>query len=78
MDEWNKEIEKYWRDRFADEVESCLMTLDDDLITKWFNNNNRSPTSGKKLNLFVLYKNNDMRSRCIEWKELHTIKEVLK
>ena len=38
MDEWNKEIEKYWRDKFADEVESCLMNLDDDLITTWFNN----------------------------------------
>ena len=38
MDEWKKEIEKYWRDKFADEVESCLMNLDDDLITTWFNN----------------------------------------
>ena len=53
-------------------------TYEREAITKWFNNNNRSPTSGKILNLFVLYKNNDMRSRCIEWKELHTIKEVLK
>lgn len=53
-------------------------TYEREAITKWFNNNNRSPTSGKVLNLFVLYTNNDMRSRCIEWKELHTIKEVLK
>jgi hypothetical protein len=49
-------------------------TYEREAITKWFNNNNRSPTTGKVLNLFVLYSNNDMRSRCIEWKELHTIK----
>lgn len=49
-------------------------TYEREAITKWFNNNNRSPTSGKVLNLFILYTNNDMRSRCIEWKELHTIK----
>lgn len=37
MDEINREIEKWWRDRFADEIESCLMHLDNDEPTDWFN-----------------------------------------
>ncbi len=37
MDEWNREIEKYWRDKFADEIESCFMNLDNDEPTTWFN-----------------------------------------
>lgn len=37
MDEWNREIEKYWRDKFADEIESCLMGLENDEPTDWFN-----------------------------------------
>jgi hypothetical protein len=49
-------------------------TYEREAITKWFVSNNRSPTTGKLLNLFILYPNNDMRSRCLEWKELHTIK----
>ena len=31
------EIEKYWRDKFAEEVESSIMNLKDDPTTKWFN-----------------------------------------
>jgi hypothetical protein len=49
-------------------------TYERESIIKWFKNNNRSPTTGKVLKLFELYPNNDMRSRCIEWKELHIIK----
>lgn len=37
MDEWNREIEKYWRDKFADEIMESLMGLEDDEITVWFN-----------------------------------------
>ena len=37
MDQWNREIEKYWRDKFAEEVESSIMNLEDDPTTKWFN-----------------------------------------
>lgn len=37
MDEWNREIEKYWRDKFADEIEECLIGLEDDEVTLWFN-----------------------------------------
>ena len=37
MDEWNREIEKYWRDKFADEIMECLIGLDDDESTMWFN-----------------------------------------
>jgi hypothetical protein len=37
MDDINLEIEKFWRDRFADEVESCYMGLEEDEPTKWFN-----------------------------------------
>lgn len=37
MDEWNREIEKYWRDKFADEIMECLMGLEDDEPTLWFN-----------------------------------------
>jgi hypothetical protein len=37
VDELNREIEKYWRDKFADEIESCLMGLEDDEATDWFN-----------------------------------------
>lgn len=38
MDEINREIEKYWRDKFADEILDCLMGLENDDPTKWFNN----------------------------------------
>jgi hypothetical protein len=38
MDEINFEIEKFWRNRFADEIETCYMGLEDDEATKWFNN----------------------------------------
>ena len=37
MDEFNREIEKFWRDRFADEIETQIMSLEDDEPTKWFN-----------------------------------------
>jgi hypothetical protein len=37
MDNISFEIEKFWRNRFADEIESCYMGLEDDEITKWFN-----------------------------------------
>lgn len=37
MDELNREIEKYWRDKFAEEIESCLMSLSNDDATDWFN-----------------------------------------
>jgi hypothetical protein len=37
MDEWNREIEKYWREKFADEILDCLMGLEEDEPTKWFN-----------------------------------------
>lgn len=37
MDEWNREIEKYWREKFANEIESCLMNLEGDSTTEWFN-----------------------------------------
>ena len=37
MEDFNLEIEKFWRERFADEVESCMFYLEDDEPTKWFN-----------------------------------------
>lgn len=38
MDEFNREIEKFWRDKFAEEVESFLMSeINNDEETKWFN-----------------------------------------
>jgi hypothetical protein len=39
MDEFNREIEKWWRNKFSDEIENSLMTgLDGvDEATKWFN-----------------------------------------
>lgn len=39
MDEWNKEIEKFWRDKFADEIENSLAHLVEgfDTETEWFN-----------------------------------------
>jgi hypothetical protein len=37
MDEFNREIEKFWRDKFADEIEEHIMGLEDDEATKWFN-----------------------------------------
>ncbi len=52
-------------------------TYEREAIQKWFNNNKRSPTTGKILNSLVLYPNHDMRSRCIEWKEIHSIKSEL-
>lgn len=36
-DSWNLEIEKYWRDLFAEEIENGIMSLQDDETTKWFN-----------------------------------------
>ena len=33
----NHEIEKYWRNKFADELEECIMTHQDDDQSKWFN-----------------------------------------
>ena len=38
-------------------------------ITKWFNGSNKSPMTGQVLDTLKLYSNNEMRSRCIEWKE---------
>ena len=40
-------------------------------ITKWFNSSNKSPMTGQVLETLKLYSNNEMRSRCIEWKEKH-------
>jgi len=40
-------------------------------ITKWFNSSNKSPMTGQVLDTLKLYSNNEMRSRCIEWKEKH-------
>ena len=40
-------------------------------ITKWFYTSNKSPTTGQILDTLKLYSNNEMRSRCIEWKEKH-------
>lgn len=37
VDDISFEIEKFWRDRFADEIETCYMGLEDDEPTKWFN-----------------------------------------
>lgn len=37
MDDISLEIEKFWRERFAEEIESCYMGLEDDEKTKWFN-----------------------------------------
>jgi hypothetical protein len=37
-------------------------------ITKWFNGSNKSPITGQVLETLKLYSNNEMRSRCIEWK----------
>ena len=33
----NHEIEKYWREKFADELEDCIMTRQDDDQSRWFN-----------------------------------------
>ena len=30
MDEWNVEIEKYWRDKFSEEIQSSIMHLEGD------------------------------------------------
>jgi hypothetical protein len=38
-------------------------------ITKWFNSSNKSPMTGQVLETLKLYSNNEMKSRCIEWKE---------
>jgi hypothetical protein len=38
VDQWNQEIEKYWRDKFSSEIEESIMTFQDDPVTKWFNN----------------------------------------
>jgi hypothetical protein len=40
-------------------------------ITKWFNGSNKSPMTGQVLDTLKLYSNNEMKSRCIEWKEKH-------
>jgi len=40
-------------------------------ITKWFNGSNKSPMTGQVLETLKLYSNNEMKSRCIEWKEKH-------
>jgi hypothetical protein len=40
-------------------------------IIKWFNSSNKSPMTGQVLDTLKLYSNNEMRSRCIEWKEKH-------
>ena len=37
MDEWNVEIEKYWRDKFSEEIQSSIMHLEGDPVTDWFN-----------------------------------------
>jgi hypothetical protein len=37
MDEIHRDIEKYWREKFANEVEECVMSLEDDDATRWFN-----------------------------------------
>lgn len=42
MDEFQRElqrdIENWWRNKFADEIEESLMRLDNDKETEWFNN----------------------------------------
>jgi len=40
-------------------------------ITKWFSGSNKSPMTGQVLDTLKLYSNNEMKSRCIEWKEKH-------
>jgi hypothetical protein len=40
-------------------------------ITKWFSGSNKSPMTGQVLETLKLYSNNEMKSRCIEWKEKH-------
>jgi hypothetical protein len=37
MDELHYDIEKYWREKFAAEVEECVMSLENDETTRWFN-----------------------------------------
>jgi len=37
MDEIHYEIEKYWREKFSQEIQECIMGLEDDDTTKWFN-----------------------------------------
>jgi hypothetical protein len=41
MDDISLEIEKFWRNRFADEIETCYMGLENDEATKWFNSGMR-------------------------------------
>jgi len=50
-----------------------ILHMKENQFSKWCNNN-RSPTTGKVLKLFEIYPNNDICSRCIEWKEIHIIK----
>jgi hypothetical protein len=35
--DFNHEIEKYWREKFANEIEDCIMNRHDDDQTRWFN-----------------------------------------
>lgn len=38
MDELNRDIEKWWRDKFSEEIENSYMNgIPDDDATKWFN-----------------------------------------
>jgi hypothetical protein len=35
--DFNHEIEKYWREKFASEIEDCIMSRQEDDQSKWFN-----------------------------------------
>jgi hypothetical protein len=37
MDELRNDIEKYWREKFSDEIEECIMIRQNDDQTRWFN-----------------------------------------
>lgn len=37
MDELHHDIEKFWREKFADEIEDCVMSRIDDPEVRWFN-----------------------------------------
>lgn len=37
MGEISKDIEKFWRDKFADELDDCIVPSLDDDQSRWFN-----------------------------------------
>jgi hypothetical protein len=51
-------------------------TYEKNSIERWFNNNNRSPTTGQVLTSFILYPNLDMKKRCNKWEEDHKLKLI--